>query len=275
MNAGEIKALLQARGLTPNRALGQNFLVDEAAAAAIAGASGAAKFPVLEIGPGLGALTEALLRLSSQVVAVEIDAAMISILKERFSSAKNLLLRHEDFLDTDLDALKPLLGTQCAVAANLPYYVTTPICMKLLTSELPIAHMALMLQKEAAERFTTLPGSRQYGPLTVLAQRYYEVKTLMTLPPARYYPQPDVDSVVLTLCHRPDVSVLPALPRILATAFSMRRKTLLNNLRSAGLSKESAEALLEQCAISPAARAEALPPKAFAHLAAQWEKISV
>ena len=105
----------------------------------------------------------------------------------------------------------------------------------------------------------------------MLVQRYYEVKTLMTLPPARYYPQPDVDSVVLTLCRRPGVPVLPALPRILAAAFSMRRKTLLNNLRSAGLSKESAEALLEQCSISPAARAEALPPEAFARLAAQWE----
>lgn len=163
MTIAEIKSLLAAHGLAPNRALGQNFLADKAAASAIAEASGAAEFPVLEIGPGLGALTEPLLCLSPHVTAVEIDAAMVRVLQVRFANAGNFTLLHEDFLETDLAAVAPLLGAKCAVAANLPYYVTTPVCMKLLTSALPIERMALMLQKEAAERFTALPGSRQYG----------------------------------------------------------------------------------------------------------------
>ncbi len=267
MTVADIKSLRAAHGLAPNRALGQNFLADEAAASAIADASGAAEFPVLEIGPGLGALTESLLRLSPHVAAVEIDAAMVRVLQARFADAGNFTLLHEDFLETDLCAIAPLLGAKCVVAANLPYYVTTPVCMKLLTSALPIERMALMLQKEAAERFTAWPGSRQYGPLTVLAQRYYDIKPLMALSPAQYYPQPEVDSTVLMLARRPGVTVLPALPRVLASAFSMRRKTLTNNLRGAGLSRENAEALLGKCGIPPAARAEALPPEAFARLA--------
>lgn len=267
MTVAEIKSFLAAHGLAPNRALGQNFLADEAVASAIAEASGAAEFPVLEIGPGLGALTEPLLCLSPHVTAVEIDASMVRVLQARFANAGNFTLLHEDFLETDLTAVAPLLGAKCAVAANLPYYVTTPVCMKLLTSALPIERMALMLQKEAAERFTALPGSRQYGPLTVLAQRYYDIKLLMELSPARYYPQPEVDSAVLTLARRPGVTDLSALPRVLASAFSMRRKTLMNNLRGAGLSRENAEALLEKCGIPPAARAEALSPEAFARLA--------
>ena len=267
MTAAEIKSLLAAHGLAPNRALGQNFLADETAASAIADASGAAEFPVLEIGPGLGALTEALLCRASRVIAVEIDAAMVCVLQARFANASNFTLLHEDFLGTDLSAIAPLLSPKCAVAANLPYYITTPICMKLLTSALPIERMALMLQKEAAERFTAQPGSRQYGPLAVLAQRYYDIKPLMALSPAQYYPQPEVDSAVLMLARRPGVTVLPALPRVLASAFSMRRKTLMNNLRGAGLSREKAEALLEKCGIPPAARAEALSPEAFARLA--------
>ncbi len=271
MTATDIKNLLHAHGVAPNRALGQNFLADEAAAAAIAEASGAAEMPVLEIGPGLGALTEKLLSLSPRVAAVEIDAAMVRVLEARFAGEPRLILIHEDFLKTAPGCLAPLLGDRCAVAANLPYYVTTPVCMKLLTCGLPIHRMALMLQKEAAGRFTAAPGSRQYGPLAVLAQRYYTVGALMELSPASYYPQPEVDSVVLTLSRRAGVPALPPLPRLLDAAFSMRRKTLLNNLRGAGFSKAAAEALLASANIPLAARAESLPPEAFERLAQGWE----
>ena len=270
MTSADIKALLSAHNITPNKALGQNFLADEAVAAAIAHAAGASAMPVLEIGPGLGALTEALLASAPHVVAVEIDAAMVRILNERFGGRENFTLRHEDFLRTDLDAIAPLQGAKCAVAANLPYYITTPICKKLVTSRLPIDRMVLMLQKEAAQRFTAQPGSKQYGPLAVLAQLYYDVSTLMQLSPASYYPQPEVDSTVLCLARKWDMPHLPGLPGVLNAAFALRRKNLLNNLRNAGLAKEEAEALLERAGLSPTARAEALPPEAFVRLAQCW-----
>lgn len=272
MTVSDIKALLQQEELTPNKALGQNFLTDEDAALRIAEASGAANFPVLEIGPGLGALTEMLLRISPHVTAVEIDAAMVRILKNRFGEDENFALIHEDFLKTDLSALSALWGDGCTVAANLPYYVTTPICMKLLTSALPIQSMALMLQKEAADRFFARPSSRQYGPLSVMAQHYYHVSSLMALSPRSYYPQPEVDSSVVLLVRKEDAPVLPFLPRALDAAFSMRRKTMLNNIKAAGFSKEETEALLERAGIAPSARAEALPTEVFADLAKAWEE---
>lgn len=271
MTVSDIKALLQQEGLTPNKALGQNFLVDEAAALRIAEASGAAEYPVLEIGPGLGALTEMLLRISPHVAAVEIDAAMVRVLQKRFGENGNFSLLHEDFLKTDLAAMLPL-QEGCTVAANLPYYVTTPICLKLLTSALPIKSMALMLQKEAADRFFAQPSSRQYGPLSVLARYYYDVSPLMSLSPQSYYPQPEVDSSVILLTRKKDAALLPLLPRALDAAFAMRRKTMLNNIKAAGFSKEETETLLAEAGIPPSARAEALPTEAFVRLAGAWEK---
>lgn len=270
MTVSDIKALLQQEGLTPNKALGQNFLVDEDAALRIAEASGAAEYPVLEIGPGLGSLTEMLLRISTHVAAVEIDAAMVRILGKRFGENSRFSLFHEDFLKTDLSTLLPL-QKGCAVAANLPYYVTTPICMKLLTSSLPIQSMALMLQKEAADRFFAQPSSRQYGPLSVLARYYYNVSPLLSLSPQSYYPQPEVDSSVILLTRKAEAQMLPLLPRTLDAAFAMRRKTMLNNIKAAGFTKEETEALLSKASISPSARAEALPIDAFVNLAKAWE----
>ncbi len=270
MTVSDIKALLQQEGLTPNKALGQNFLVDEDAALRIAEASGAAEYPVLEIGPGLGSLTEMLLRISPHVAAVEIDAAMVRILGKRFGENSRFSLFHEDFLKTDLSTLLPL-QKGCAVAANLPYYVTTPICMKLLTSSLPIQSMALMLQKEAADRFFAQPSSRQYGPLSVLARYYYNVSPLLSLSPQSYYPQPEVDSSVILLTRKAEAQMLPLLPRTLDAAFAMRRKTMLNNIKAAGFTKEETEALLSKASISPSARAEALPIDAFVNLAKAWE----
>jgi len=270
MTVSDIKALLQQEGLTPNKALGQNFLADEGAARRIAEASGAVEYPVLEIGPGLGALTEMLLSVSPFVTAVEIDAAMVRVLQKRFGESSKFSLLHEDFLKTDLSSLSAL-QSGCAVAANLPYYVTTPICMKLLTSSLPIKSMALMLQKEAADRFFAQPSSRQYGPLSVLARHYYDVSPLMSLSPQSYYPQPEVDSSVILLTRKEDAEELPFLPRTLDAAFAMRRKTMLNNIKAAGFSKEETEALLTEAGIAPSARAEALPIEAFVQLASAWE----
>ncbi len=274
MSALEIKQLLNDFGLKPNKALGQNFLCDERVALAILDAAEINGKHVLEVGPGLGALTLPLAQRARKLAAVEIDAALFFALKERFPNAKNVRLIHCDFLKLDLNALCADFfdGAAFSVVANLPYYVTTPICMALLNAELPVSSMTLMLQKEAAERFFAAPSARVYGPLTVLAQRYYSIKKVLSLSPAAYYPEPEVDSVVIRLTRKTDVPFQSGLPRLLQAAFSMRRKTLLNNLKPLFDSPEALMKTLSACGISPGNRAEALAPEAFARLAEEMAK---
>lgn len=262
-DTARVKDTLARFGLKPNRALGQNFLANPAKAEAIAQAACEGGLPVLEIGPGLGALTEPLLCRAPKVCAVEIDRAMADALRALFAGHTNLCLIHQDFLKADLPAIYAELGGPFAVAANLPYYVTTPICLRLLSSGLPIPRLVLMAQQEAAERFFARPSSRQYGPLSVLAQHYYEPRPLMELSPADYYPQPDVSSAVALFIRR-DTALIPGFLDFLQQAFAQRRKTLYNNLKGI----QGAAEALERCHISPSARAESLEPAALAALAA-------
>lgn len=264
MNAAQTKALLAAQGITPNKALGQNFLVDEAALSLIAGSACVPGLPVLEIGPGLGALTRALLARGASVTAVELDRAMCACLAQTVRSDA-LCVVNCDFLKFDIDAFCE--GGDYTAAGNLPYYITTPICMKLLTGRVLPRRMTLMLQKEAAARFTAPERTKLYGPLAVLSRLYYDCRTLTSLSPGSYYPQPEVESTVVVLERKCGVSPVPGLPRALGAAFAMRRKTLSNNLRAAGLSREDALALLEECGIAPAARPEELAPGLFEALA--------
>ncbi len=261
MGAEIVRELLRQYGLVPNRALGQNFLIDDAAARRIA--DKAAGFPVLEIGSGLGALTEPLLSRSPKVVAVEIDGRMAEILRHRFGN-QHLTVIRADFLKTDLTELEDMLGGEYCVAANLPYYITTPICMRLLCRR-RIHSMALMVQKEAGYRFFAGPGDRVYGPMAVLSQYYFELERLMTLSPESYYPQPDVDSVVVYLKSR-GAQPMPQLPALLEAAFSMRRKTLFNNLKPL-LGAQDAKETLSRCGIDGGLRAEALNVEDFAAIA--------
>lgn len=255
------KALLAQYGLTPNRALGQNFLADPRAVTAILDLAGVDGKPVLEIGPGLGALTGELLARAARVAAVELDAAMAAVLRDRFGPA--LLLMREDFLKTDLAALRRELGP-FHVVGNLPYYVTTPICTRLLCAD-PIPSMTLMVQQEAAERFFAKPGERVYGPLTVLAQCYYDAAPVLRLAPASFYPRPEVDSCVVRLTDRGLVRE-EALPGLLRAAFAMRRKTLVNNLKAYPSAIPAGEAL-SMCGLPPGVRAEAVEPARFIRLA--------
>jgi 16S rRNA (adenine1518-N6/adenine1519-N6)-dimethyltransferase len=276
MSAAETKKLLQEFGLTPNKALGQNFLCDDGAVNAILDVAGIDGENVLEIGPGLGAITIPLSRRAKNLVAVEIDAAMFRVLSERLKEAQNTLLFHGDFLKFDLHALPEVfLREGFHIAANLPYYVTTPICMALLNGGYPIRSMTLMLQKEAAERFYAAPSSRVYGPLSVLLQYGYIIKKMLSLSPASYYPEPEVDSVVIRLVKKEDAPFLKALPPLLHAAFAMRRKTLFNNLKPLFESREALYEALEACGIDPGERAEALTPADFARLAAHMEQSAV
>ena len=266
-NAIDIKALLARHSISPNKALGQNFLADRPAAEAIASAACANGLPVLEIGPGLGSLTRPLTERSERVTAVELDPKMVRALQSEFTDVPSLSIVEGDFLKFDLAGYAASCPKGYSVAANLPYYVTTPICMKLVSCPALPRQMALMMQREAAERFTAKPRERVYGPLSVLSQLYFDISTLLRLSPASYYPQPEVESCVLVLSRREGAAYSPALGRLLSAAFAMRRKTLVNNLRALGLPREEAEALLLARGISLSARAEELPPEAFEGLA--------
>ena len=265
MSIASIKAQLAQYGLTPNKALGQNFLADDAAAEEIAASC---KGPVIEIGPGMGALTEKLLNRQEQVAAIEIDCRMADILKERFGS--RLTLIRGDVLKTDIKELADSIGGGVSVAGNLPYYITTPICTRLITCGGDISSMTLMMQKEAAERFFAKPGDRVYGPLTVLARYYYEVSTLLKLSKEAYYPQPEVDSVVLKL-ERKDAEPHPMLHWLLESAFAMRRKTLGNNLKAAGISDKRLNEICEAVGIAANIRAEKLTPAQFGAISGEIE----
>ena len=265
MSIASIKAQLAQYGLTPNKALGQNFLADDAAAAEIASSC---RGPVIEIGPGMGALTEKLLNREERVAAIEIDRRMAEILKDRFGD--RLLLIEGDVLKTDIKAIGESLGGEVSIAGNLPYYITTPICTQLITCGANIRSMTLMMQKEAAERFFAKPGDRVYGPMSVLAQYYYDISTLLKLSKEAYYPQPEVDSVVLKL-ERKEAEPHPMLQWLLESAFAMRRKTLSNNLKSAGISDGRLNELCSAAGIQANIRAEKLTPAQFAAISGEIE----
>ena len=265
MSIASIKAQLAQYGLTPNKALGQNFLADDGAADTIAASC---KGAVIEIGPGMGALTEKLLNRADKVAAVEIDRRMAQILKDRFG--ERLMLVEGDVLKTDIKAIADSLGSEVSIAGNLPYYITTPICTRLITCGADICSMTLMMQKEAAERFFAKPGDRVYGPLTVLAQYYYDVSTLLKLSREAYYPQPEVDSAVLKLVRR-DAEPHPMLHWLLESAFAMRRKTLGNNLKAAGISDARLNEICEAVGIAANVRAEKLTPAQFATISGEIE----
>lgn len=263
----DAKQDISAFGLKPNKALGQNFLCDENAIASIVRIAAEPGLPLIEIGPGLGALTLPLAGTGLPLAAVELDSALAGILQEKLFPYPNASVVNADFLKTDIPALRSSLGGAGAVAVgNLPYYITSPICERLVLADPPFARMALMMQKEAAERFFARPGDKNYGPLTVMSRCVYDISTALELSPAAYYPQPEVSSCVLLFT--PNGAKLPALlPRLLKCAFAMRRKTLYNNLPAMGVSKLQAAEAIEKLGLPASVRAEALDTSQFVALA--------
>ncbi|MCR5808764.1 MAG: 16S rRNA (adenine(1518)-N(6)/adenine(1519)-N(6))-dimethyltransferase RsmA [Clostridiales bacterium] len=252
-------------GLKPNKALGQNFLTDEAAIERIVKAASEKGLPILEIGPGLGALTFPLAKTGLPLAAVELDAALCGILSGDLP--ENALVVNADFLKADLKKIHESLGLGSITAVgNLPYYITSPICARLVQSGLPISRMVLMMQKEAAERFTALPGDKNYVPLTVMARYLFDISPLLELSPASYFPQPEVSSSVLIFDRKAE-DLPEGFAAVVKCAFAMRRKTLLNNLSALGLGKSETARLIEEAGLSPAARAETLTENDFARIA--------
>ncbi len=223
----QIRELFRDSGRRANRALGQNFCTDGALLERAARAALPSPCPVVEIGPGLGALTEELLKRAASVTAVEKDAFLAETLRALLPDER-LKIVHADALKTDLASFGPVEET--VIAGNLPYYITTPLLRKILPL-LPVRCL-FMLQKEASDRLFAVPGSKIYGPTSVLSETYYVTELLSDVPESGFYPQPDVRSACVLLERIPSALSLPrpdGFLRFVTAAFSMRRKTLPNN----------------------------------------------
>ena len=263
-------AILKKHNLTLQKKFGQNFLID---ARIVQGIVDAAEIKpgdrVLEIGPGIGTLTQGLAEAGAAVTAVELDKKLPTVLKETLKAYDNVTIVPGDILKVNIPEI---MGEgSFKVAANLPYYITTPILMTLLERHLPITHMVTMVQKEVAERMTAKPGSRIYGALSVAVQYYTEPEIVLDVPPRSFIPAPEVMSVVVScrVRQRPAVAVQDEklFFRVVKAAFGQRRKTLANALRGAGFPKEQVRDALEAAGIDPVRRGETLTLAEFGQLA--------
>lgn len=250
--------------------LGQNFLRDPQAAARIVAALGdVSKRTVVEIGPGRGAITQLLAAKAGHVIAVELDRDLAAELRAQFP-ADRVTVVERDVLDFDFAAAAERAGAKLRVAGNLPYYITSPILLKLAASHAALDLAVLMVQREVADRVTAGPGSRDYGVLSVTVQMHGPVEPLFTLPPAAFSPPPEVHSTVFRWRFAPRFAELDVEPegflRFVRQAFAQKRKTLANNLRAAGIPSENAAAAMARAGIESQARAETLSLEKLAGL---------
>jgi len=256
--------------MPPKSKLGQNFLRDTQAIQRIVAAIGdVAGRTVVEIGPGRGAITGTLVARAGHVLAIELDAALAERLRAEFPPDRVSVLS-EDVLEFDFAAAAATAGHPLAVVGNLPYYITSPILLKLAASHTALDRAVLMVQREVADRVAAEPGSRDYGLLTVTVQMYGPVENLFTLPPSAFSPPPEVHSTVFRWRFAPRFTELgvdeEAFLQFARQAFAQKRKTLANNLRAAGLPPHRVASALSDAGINPQARAEALSIEELAGL---------
>jgi 16S rRNA (adenine1518-N6/adenine1519-N6)-dimethyltransferase len=259
--------------MPPKPKLGQNFLVDQHAVERIAAALGdLSGRTVVEIGPGRGAITSLLVSKARRVLAVELDRELATQLRAQHQSGENnqLTVIEQDVLQFDFAAAAQEAREKLLVAGNLPYYITSPILLKLAASHAALDRAVLMVQREVADRITAQPGTRDYGMLSVTVQMYGPVEPLFTLPPHAFSPPPEVHSTVFRWRFAPRFEELcvseTGFLKLARQAFAQKRKTLANNLRAAGYAPAVTFAALEQAGIPPQARAETLPLESFAAL---------
>lgn len=267
---GVTRHILKAFNLHASHRLGQNFLISSAVVRAVVEAAEIAPGDrVLEIGPGIGTLTQGLLEAGAEVMAVELDKKLPAVLAETLKGYEHLNVVQGDILKTDIAAL--MGGAPFKVAANLPYYITTPILLSLLEQKLPITRIVTMVQKEVAERMTAPPGGRDYGALSVAVQYYTEPEIVLDVPPNCFLPAPEVESAVIVCAVRqtPAVAVKDekVFFRVVKAAFGQRRKTLSNALKTTGAPKEQIEAALTAAKVDAARRGETLSLAEFAAVA--------
>ena len=256
---------------------GQNFLIDTHVLDKIINAAKITKDDfVLEIGPGIGTMTQYLASSAREVFAVEIDRALIPILEDTLSEYENVMILNEDILKVDIRKLaeERNQGRPIKVVANLPYYITTPIIMGLFEEKVPVESITVMVQKEVADRMQTGPGSKDYGALSLAVQYYASPYIVANVPPNCFMPRPKVGSAVIRLSRheKPPVEVRDSslMFRIIRASFNQRRKTLVNGLKNAGdldFTKEQIEKAVSDCGFPAGVRGEALTLENFAALA--------
>lgn len=274
----DTKFLMKKYGITANKKLGQNFLIDENVIDTIVNTSEISSDDlVIEIGPGIGTLTQKLLQKAGKVIAIELDERMISILKDRFFIYHNFEIINEDVLKVDLNKLikenKEQLGLKrTKIVANLPYYITTPIIMKLLEEKLNIESITVMIQKEVADRLTAIPGGKNSGAITYTVYYYATSEEVLTVPNNSFIPEPEVESEVIKLNLRKEPVIKVKDEKkffsLIKSAFMQRRKTLLNAIGNSGLNttKEQMEQILKELDIDTKVRGEALTIDQFAKI---------
>ncbi|SEU03235.1 16S rRNA (adenine(1518)-N(6)/adenine(1519)-N(6))-dimethyltransferase RsmA [Lacrimispora sphenoides] len=255
---------------------GQNFLIDTHVLDKIIAAAGVTKDDcVLEIGPGIGTMTQYLAENARHVVAVEIDSNLIPILNETLADYENVTVIHADILKVDINQITEQYngGRPIKVVANLPYYITTPIIMGLFENKVPIDNITVMVQKEVADRMQVGPGSKDYGALSLAVQYYAEPYIVANVPPNCFMPRPNVGSAVIRLTRHKEPPVKAEDPglmfRLIRASFNQRRKTLqngLNNSPEIPFTKEQITEAVESLGLGPSVRGEALTLEQFASL---------
>lgn len=268
--------ILQKYGFVFQKRFGQNFLIDPHVLEKIIHASEITKEDlVLEIGPGIGTMTQYLAEAAREVVAVEIDDALIPILEDTLKEWDNVTVIHGDILKTDIAKIAEEKngGRPIKVVANLPYYITTPIIMGLFEGNVPIDSITVMVQKEVADRMQTGPGSKDYGSLSLAVQYYAKPEIAANVPPNCFMPRPKVGSAVIRLVRHKEKPVEvkdeKLMFRIIRASFNQRRKTLVNGLKNSqelSFSKEQIEEAMTNCELPLNIRGEALTLEQFAKL---------
>lgn len=275
-NPQETIAVLQRYGFNFQKKYGQNFLIDTHVLDKIIGAAEIGKDDfVLEIGPGIGTMTQYLAEAAREVVAVEIDTKLIPILEDTLKEYDNVTVLNEDILKVDIRKIAEEKngGKPIKVVANLPYYITTPIIMGLFESEVPLDSITVMVQKEVADRMQVGPGTKDYGALSLAVQYYAEPYIVANVPPNCFIPRPAVGSAVISLTRYQEkpvkVNDSAFMFKIIRASFNQRRKTLQNGLYNSSelrIPKEKTVAALEEMGLTPTIRGEKLSLEEFAKL---------
>lgn len=271
-----IRAVLEKNGFHFSKALGQNFLINPSVCPRMAALSGAADCAgAVEVGPGIGVLTWELSRVAKKVVSIELDKRLLPVLDETLADCDNVKIVNADVMRLDLRRMieEEFPGGEVAVCANLPYYITSPVIMRLLEERLPVTSITVMVQKEAAERLCAHPGERVCGAVSAAVWYYAEPEILFQVSRGSFMPAPNVDSAVIRLRIRrtPPVEVAdePFFFRVVRAAFAQRRKTAVNSIANTlGRSKQVVAAAFDAAGVPQNARAEALTLEDFAALTA-------
>ena len=271
-----IRAVLEKNGFHFSKALGQNFLINPSVCPRMAALSGAADCAgAVEVGPGIGVLTWELSQVTKKVVSIELDKRLLPVLDETLADCDNVKILNADVMKLDLRRMieEEFPGGEVAVCANLPYYITSPVIMRLLEERLPVTSITVMVQKEAAERLCAHPGERACGAVSAAVWYYAEPEILFQVSRGSFMPAPNVDSAVIRLRIRrtPPVEVAdePFFFRVVRAAFVQRRKTAVNSIANTlGRSKQAVAAAFDAAGVPQNARAEALTLEDFAALTA-------